>query len=328
MIRTFGILLDLQLKHIEYMREAYEVDAFDTSKNFGRAFEGVTVTATRNRFTRVLHVNMTVDVPKMLNKGDITASDFLIVELKLKEIIDTLYGDDNLYYHHRLTRIDYRYDAVVEDQTIRQVYIDLFKKSYRKKARRLKEMGRINLQGEFEEYGTGLEHVNGSVETAIYDKMSERIEKKKPIKDYERDVLRFEVRLKKDFLAYQKREYDAERKLETYFTNDKYKKMMEKFILETYLVSDFHKYSQALEKIEKSHYSIRRKKSIENFLGIVTRGDLSSPQKSMSPATFKNRLTECNELGFHPITIPNTWKHVADCLGNPLAPLCKKINEE
>ncbi|MBE1556008.1 hypothetical protein [Sporosarcina limicola] len=68
------------------------------------------------------------------------------------------------------------------------------------------------------------------------------------------------------------------------------------------------------------------KKSLESFIGMVTRGDLTTPQRSMSPRTFRNKLKNFKELEMHPITIPVRWKHVPDVLPNPLGTLDSEVS--
>lgn len=328
MLHTIRIAFNLQTEHIRHLQDAYGIDPMDVGRYFGSVFDGKTVTIHRSPFNGNLSASVIADIPELLRKGDITEQDYSEVKAGLTNLMEVVFGDRNLYRQHRLMRVDYRYDVVVKDPFIRQAYVDLFSKSYRKKGRRLKKMDRINIQGIFEEYDTGLEHVNDSVETTVYDKEAERLDKNMPVKEYEKDVLRFEVRLKEDFLAHRKRYYGIPRSLEEYFSEKMYKEFMSQYILETYLSQDFMRFSSAINVVEDSAFTNRRKKAIAAFLRTVSRGDLSSPQKSMSPSTFKNRLTDCEESRFHPITIPNYRKDLPDLLVNPLASLEVEINKE
>ncbi|MBY0221776.1 hypothetical protein [Sporosarcina aquimarina] len=326
MVHTFRLVFKLWRKHVWFLRNAYDIDAMEVGKYFGDTFNGVTLTVYRRPNKQALYLSLIVDAPLMLDKGEITEGDLLEIEGRLMEILTVMFGDQKLYHQHQLMRIDYRFDSIIEEASVRKAYVDLYNKSYRKKARRLKKSGRINVQGFYEEYETGVEHKNGSVETAVYDKMAERRAKKKPIKAYEKDVLRFEVRLKEKFMSYQKGEYEVPRELKVYFSKEKYRQMMYQYILGTYLTKDFVRYSLAVGYVERSQFGKQVQKAITKFLRTVSRGDLSSPQNSMAAATFNRRLAECTELGFHPITIPNSWKHLPDFLENPLSVLESIIN--
>lgn len=318
MIHTFKIIFEMKMKHIRYLQDAYSLDILEVGKFFGQVFEGVTMSTYRQKYKGVLMASMNVDVPLLLGRGDVSEEDLYLVVSRVKEILETVFGDRSLYDTHRLRRIDFRYDAVIEGASVRKAYVDLFSKSYRKKARRLRKTDRINIYGNLVDYETGLEHVNSSVETAVYDKPAERLAKRMPIKPYEKDVLRFEVRLKKDAIAYRKRRYGILNTLESYFTEEMYQQMMTEYILKTYLTEDFKRFSIAVDSVRESRFSVLIKKSLITFLRTVTRGDLSSPQESIAPATFKKRLAECAELNFHPITIPDSRKDLPDFLENPL----------
>lgn len=325
MIHTFRIALHLNSEHIHHLRDAYGIEVLEIGSYLGNGFHGVSISGTRNPFNGILNFSMIIDVPSLFDRGDITVKDLALTEIRIKDILGSLFGDRELYNQHRLMRIDFRYDAIVADKDLREAYIKLFSKSYRRKERRLKELGRLNVQGLFEPYDTGLEHVNHSIESAVYDKMAERIAKKEPIMSYEQNVLRFEVRLKEDFIAYQQRQYGFQRSLKVYFSEEMYQKMMKKYILGTYLTNDFLRYSEGIRRVKESQFSVQKKRALESFLRLVSRGDLSSPQKSIAPATFNSRLADYEALHFHPVTIPDSWKNMPDHLENPLAFLLKDM---
>lgn len=326
MIHTFKIISDLEAEHVIYMKENHGIETYELCGDLGSSFKGVEVCVVQQPYTNKFLASIFVDVPVMLNRGEITEADLPIITRKLEYVFGSFFGDKNLFHQHRLMRMDYRYDVVVESKEHRDAYIDLFEKSLRKKGHRQRKLGLINVKGKFVEYGTTIEHKNKSIKSMIYDKMTERIIKGEKVELYEKNVLRFEVSLEKDRLYYETKSKGLVRSLDNYFSCWSFVYYMKIYILETYLTQDFYRYANAIEMINESHLTLQRKKSLESFIRKVTRGDLSSPQEVMAPSTFRNKLKDFEEVGVHPITIPNRWKHVPDVFLNPLSPLNSEVS--
>ncbi|MBE1556010.1 hypothetical protein [Sporosarcina limicola] len=208
MIHTFRIISDLEVQHVNYMKEKYRIETYELCGNFGSIFKGVEVCIAKQLYTNKLHASIVVDLPVMLNRGEITNADFPFVTKTLENVFECFFGDKNLFQKHRLMRIDYRYDVIVESKEHRDAYIDLFEKSLQKKGHLQRKLGRFNVKREFVEYGTTIEHKNKSIKSMIYDKMAERIIKGEKVETYEKNVLRFEVALLVDRLYYEKNQMD------------------------------------------------------------------------------------------------------------------------
>lgn len=326
MIHTFKLRVSLEDNHLQYLQDIHGIGFNEVGRTFGTTFKGLTISVVKVPYRNVLNAHFFVDVTEVLDKGDITVKDLPTIKDYLRDTVETVFGDRELYDNHILMRCDYRFDVIIEEEFIRLDYIKLFGKSMKRVGKRNKKQGYQNIYGFFEDYKTGLIHANDSIETIIYDKEAERKKKNKVIASYEKDVLRFEVRLKDDHLNYQYRITGLLKTLDNYFTEVSFNYYVKEYLLKTYLTEDFHKFSQATEQIGRSNLSKICKKSLKKFLTIASRGDLTSPQGSMAPSTFKRRLTECKQLKIHPTTIPNTWKHAPNVLENPLAALEEQVN--
>lgn len=77
---------------------------------------------------------MVIDVPLILNKGNVEESDYEQVERYIKGALSIVYGDEQLFEQHNLSRVDYRFDNEVSDENIRNIYFELFRKLKKKKA--------------------------------------------------------------------------------------------------------------------------------------------------------------------------------------------------
>ncbi|TQR17703.1 hypothetical protein [Psychrobacillus vulpis] len=326
MIHTFKLRLSLEEKHLQYLQDIHGIGIYEVGRTFGTTFKGLTISVVNVPYRNDLNAHIFVDVTEVLDKGDITVRDLPTIEAYLRDIVETVFGERALYDNHILMRFDYRFDVIILGELKRLDYIKLFGKSMRQIGKRHKKQGYHNIYGFFEDYQTGLIHTNDSIETIIYDKVAERKKKNKVIASYEKDVVRFEVRLKEDHLNYQFRITGLLKTLDNYFNDASFNYYVEKYLLKTYLTEDFYKFSKAINQIEKSNLSIICKKSLTKFLTIVSRGDLTSPQRSMARSTFNRRLLECKQLKVHPTTIPNTWKHAPNVMENPLAALAEYVN--
>src|SRR5690606_7363491 len=77
---------------------------------------------------------MVIDIPLILNKGNVEESDYEQVERYIKRALSIVYGDEQLFENHNLSRVDYRFDIEVSDENIRKIYFQLFRKLKKKKA--------------------------------------------------------------------------------------------------------------------------------------------------------------------------------------------------
>jgi len=225
-----------------------------------------------------------------------------------------------MFDEHYLIRFDYRLDKKVEGKEVRKLYNDLYKKTCRKMGHMHKITGKKQDNGEFEKYDTSMYHSQKSIHTILYDKEAERHDKGEIVEKWEKDVMRFEVRLLKEHLknrSKKSRVYPLERKIKSYFKQGLFDEYVENYLIKAYLPGDFY----TLENAEKMVHTTKlisltstMKDRMKVFLRKVSTYDLTVPKKEMSPATFRGRLKHLKEMNMHPVTIPKTKTHIASFL--------------
>lgn len=240
---------------------------------------------------------MVIDVPLVLNKGNVEESDYEQVECYIKGTLSIVYGDEQLFEQHNLSRVDYRFDIKVSDENIRNIYFELLRKLKKKKGHLEKKL-----------YLSSQYHQCKSIHTIFYDKERERRDKNEHVELWERGMMRFEVCVKKDHLKYKKYKKEEQPFLKDYFKNEKYTNYMNKYILNICPTGDFYSYPRLEAMIAAMDLTIREKSEMKKFAKYVSKGNLDTPAKYCSDNTNRKYLKLFNEHGINPITIPPKYK--------------------
>lgn len=96
------------------------------------------------------------------------------------------------------------------------------------------------------------------------------------------------------------------KKLKEYMKEDVYRNYFRKYMSPIYHPGEFYKIEEARKRIRNSSLSDSNKNKLIEFLKQVSSHSIDTPLKSMTKATFRNRLEMLSQLGINPIPIPKT----------------------
>lgn len=211
MIHTFSMYANLEMENIELCCGVVSADynmASDIISNKSKGF-----TANISKQYGGWKLFLIVDVIKLLGRSDIYERDYLQVQNIINGFSMHFFGE---ILDFVLTRIEYRHDALL-DKAEREFLLRRYKKIIDKYYFAKKNI-----------YDTSVYHSNKSKSKIVYDKESERDAKGISIESYEKDILRYEVKLLNGHLYYQMDTYNIDRTLENYWKADMFRKYFTK----------------------------------------------------------------------------------------------------
>ncbi|WP_419893160.1 hypothetical protein [Oceanobacillus kimchii] len=319
MIHTLKMYLPIPYQDVQELNKRFNIKSFELNKFIEGRFPGVTMSLSAIGKGQ-WKLSMFIDVIELLNKPNITETDYPEVENSIRRILINLFLHSSAYNDHVLQRIDYRYDVCINNQLIRQLLLDIYKKTTRMYKRQNKILGYIDKETKkYKSYKTTVDHTSGSLKSTVYLKNEERIAKGEVPKYYEKDIIRFEIQLKEDHMYYQERKGQRSRKLWEYMKDDLYKKYYDARIFSIFFKGDFHKIGHARKIINDSTLSSSYKRKLVDFLKKVSSYDVSTPLKNMSKKTLNSRLEMLQNLGINPILIPKNYSNAPSMIINPLS---------
>lgn len=294
-----------------------------------------------------------VDLLERTEDGVIVAEDYKLIQAHIQELEQQLFDFPDR--HFILNRIDYRVDLKVENKEHRKILFKLWRKiakSYgRLKKRTKKNTTKVQRDGKEiyrseKAYQTTIYLASKSLVVCLYDKEEERKSKGIEPLPYERDVIRFEVRLMRNHLAYKAREEKEqekkkkketrERSLEAYMEKECFDEYIKKYVLNIFGTEDFHKLDVIKSKLIEAGIKNAQRDKLINFINIIARagvegvisyrGTKSKKKGSCSRYTMKRYRQILSELGIHIISLPLKTKGVGNILENPLGKW--KMNNE
>lgn len=320
MLHTAKFYCSLQNEEVSDLVQKFNVEAHLLSKEIDEVFPGITTAFTKRTFNWSLSIY--VDLIKLLGKSDLTESDADAADNKIKRFLKFVFEDEGKDI--TLTRIDYRFDAVIPNKQHRQLLLRLYRKSYETHHFKKKD----------DRYKTSLYFNSKSTSIIAYDKEEERNAKLQPIEAYEKDVLRFEVRLLNRHLNYKKRSAGLAKNLKNYMTEAFWKEYMTKQISPFLQGGSFYKINIAHKLIQNSGLKPKDKEGLREFLCDISISGFKNIQKwektdisgrkvqKYKEYLIKKRLQQLNELGINPLLIPKNEKvdlGPAKKIENPLA---------
>ncbi|UOQ49619.1 hypothetical protein MUN88_05935 [Gracilibacillus caseinilyticus] len=318
MIHTMKMYLPIHYQDVQELNKRFDIKSFEVNKFFEGKFPGVTMSLSAMGKGK-WKLSMFIDVIELLNKPDITESDYPNIEKKIRGILVYLFLHSSAYNEHVLQRIDFRYDVCVNNPAIRQLLLDIYKKTTRMYKRQNKIIGYIEKETKkYTPYETTVDHTSGSVKSTVYLKNEERIAKGEFPKHYEKDIIRFEIQLKENHMYDQERYGHRPRKLWAYTKDDLYREYFNDRIFPIFFTGDFYKIDLARKIIYDSALSSSFKRKLVQFLKKVSSFDVSTPLKNMSKKTLNNRLEMLENLGVNPILIPKNHPNSPSHIKNPL----------
>ncbi|MEK4387899.1 hypothetical protein MKZ25_19400 [Solibacillus sp. FSL W7-1464] len=274
------------------------------------------------------YLSLFVDAVALLQKSDITETDYREIKLNILECLILLFNHATHYDSHILARLDYRFDVTIENKQLRKLYFHLIKKHVEKYRHQIKCTGKKNASGEFEDFNTTVYHNSQSVVTTAYDKEAERFAKRCKLQPYEKDVIRFEVRLLYNHLYYKasKRcKTPIPMKLESYFKESVYYSYLKSYLLSIYPQGDYYKYAYAEKWIGYAPLKATDKALLKEFLKKSAYKSLSTAKRSYSKYVYNKMLNYLGDLNINPITIPKNYPQAPRHFKNPLNDLYTKF---
>ena len=231
--------------------------------------------------------------------------------MKVK-IIDSNLEDYNKEF--KLSRIDYRYDMVVENLEVRKVLFNIYNKYFNKAA----YMKKVDIRKKYKTSNAdvSIRYKNGSKALNIYDKEEERRARNQPVMKYERAVIRFEGQVNTSRINYLNRKYGLKSKLKDYFTEDMYNICMKDSIIKVIYMGNYYNKYHAFKIIDNSDNTSKEKENMKGFLLAVA--NMRSLEKGKKE--YKNRyrkiLKNLEKLNINPILIPKNY--LITYISNPI----------
>lgn len=331
MLHSFELLLPINYEDVRHLFYMYGVKV-DRYEYFGAAVEklndrlkarfnayGIRWISSQGKGTWYLHLK--VDAIKILGRSDITDNDYDAVEADIRIFLIKHFGHTAYFKSHRLTRIDYRFDAVVPDPKERELLFHLLEKTTKKYGFKKKIKYGLDENGNPIKYETSQYHKCESVELFIYSKEDERKAKGEKIEPYDRNRVRYELRLKNEHLNGMTRDDKGTgrpKKLKAYFSNTLSQQYLTKHVFPIVYKGDYYKITEAEKIIENSSFSKLKKEKLRSFLVTISKGSIDTPiKKGMSKPTFRQYLRDLESIGVNPILIPKNRSDFPSCLKNP-----------
>lgn len=193
------------------------------------------------------------------------------------------------------------------------LYNKLAKKyAHLKKCNRKKKENEDVTEGAYE---TTLYFNSKSIQLTVYDKMTERNQKGEKIEEYEKNILRFEVRLCNSHLKYNKYQKNMDRCIDPYFKEDVYDQYMENYLRRVFGWGDYYNIREVRKILKKATITIKDKEEVEAFLIQVSKRGMEDvigyrPEKKVSSKKGYSRyqinkyLKILKELNINHILIP------------------------
>lgn len=254
-----------------------------------------------------------VDFIELLGRPTIVPEDINEILERINKIVRAVL---NRCFELELNRIDYRYDVVIVSKKARRLLVKLLKKG----------LDKSNYMKKIDRYKGGVRYYAKSKTNNIYDKENERNDKGEEIKDYEKNIMRFEAQVKKPHLRYKKIKYNIQLELEEYFRFEKYKEYMEKMIVKAVGKGDFYNFYHAKKIINNSSIKDKYKDEIIEFLNYTSKKrSLSKTKEKYGRYKYDKYINILQELGINPIIIPE--KEKVTHLPNPLRELISLFEE-
>lgn len=279
MLHTVEILFPINYQEVQHLFSKHQIkleylNYFEAgikqlNKSIKKEFQCYSVTWLSSIGNAEWNLHVKIDILKMLGRSNITEKDYNLVEADIRRFLFYQFGHSAHYDNHILTRIDYRYDVEIPDEKHRELIFHLFEKYTNTYFYKQKIKWGKDETGKPVKYETSQYHKNKSVEFIIYDKEEERNAKIKngenlKIAPYEKNVIRYELRLKNRHLNSMKRADKGKarpKKLKVYFNDHLFKQYMSKHILPIIRKGDYYKITKAEKIIENSHFTRNKKAS-------------------------------------------------------------------
>lgn len=253
-----------------------------------------------------IRLHFVIDFIKLLNNETITENDYHSIEEHIKGYLFFLLQDMSVIDRVVMIRIDYRHDVRLP-KDIRNLILFLYKKTAEKHRH----------QKKYDQHKTTIYFNSKSVQVTCYDKEEEVIANGRRIEPYEKDVLRFEVRLQNRHLKHMKYKKGKEKWLEEYFQQDLFERYMTQYLESIIFKGDYYKINKAKTIINQSPYTEAEKEQLIEFLKYVSKNGIEKAKKTHSRYLYKKFILQLKSLNINPILIPKNRQDFPSFLKNP-----------
>jgi hypothetical protein len=185
-----------------------------------------------------------------------------------------------------------------------------------------------NASGKFEKYKTTIYHSSRAIVTTAYDKEAEREAKNCEVQEFEKNVVRFEVRLNSPHIRYKASERcpkPISMKLVNYFKEELYFEYLRNYLASIYVEGTYYKFTEIERILQGASLSSSDKALLREFLLKTSSYSLSTPKKHISPYKYKKALRLLKSLGINAVCIPKNYPKAPKRLDNPLNDLFAKL---
>lgn len=255
----------------------------------------------------VWRFNLVVDFIKLLNKSEISENDYEEIEKRLEKIIIYIFKDMSKYVEIILKRIDFRKDVVIENKEKRELLLKIYKKARKK----------VNKKEKNIKFDSTIYFSNSSIVVIIYDKTKEREDKNLIVNEYEKNILRLEIRLFPKHLTYKKKSAKIDRTLKSYLKNDIFVEYINKHVVPILQKGNHYKI-KIIESMlnENDNIKLKDKNEIINFLNYISKYGFDSvinkpddnKKCKYSRYTCKKYIKILSELNINVLIIPSREK--------------------
>lgn len=332
MIHTVELLFPLEYTEVKRLFFKYNVNP-ERFEKFGGAvkqlkqemkkqgeFSAYSITWISCKGNGSWNIHLKIDVLKIVGRSLFTEDEYENVEADIRKFLISQFGHSSYFNNHRLTRVDYRFDVIIKNESYRNLIFHLFEKytekyGFKVKVKWGKDEDKAPLKYETSQY-----HHSKSVEFIIYSKNEEREAKNEKLEAYEENVIRYELRLKNDHLNGMARSDKGKarpKKLKEYFKDELYFGYMKKHIYPIIGKGDYYKITKAEKIIENSHFSRKKREKLRAFLVKISENSIDAPKKHLHEKTHKKYLKDLESIGINPILIPKNRKDYPSFMKNP-----------
>ncbi|MGL5676407.1 MAG: hypothetical protein ACRDDX_08325 [Cellulosilyticaceae bacterium] len=305
MIHTIQLYTALTLDQVKTIEEAYKLDIKEITKQVEVNYEGVVINFFSSNLNHTYFISLFIDAVKLLGTADIRATDCIYIQKVIDAITDDLQLPTECLFN--LTRIDYRLDIAIKNKTEREFMFKLYNKLFTKyrflKMCNRKKINKSSGVTTTEPFKSTVYFSSKSVTVTVYDKEKEREAKSEAPEDYEKDILRFELRLNNKHLNYKKKK-GIPKTLQFYMNEKTYEEYMQHYLYSIFGKDDYYNLREARKIMEQKLVKEKDKKEIEAFLIRVSKSSLEGVRKDYSHYKIKKILNLLNDLEINPILIP------------------------
>ncbi|MCB2298887.1 hypothetical protein [Clostridium tagluense] len=289
---------------IEYIEEIYGGSViYKDAKKFTLEMNNIKITIIKSNIYG--YTGMKIDFIKLLNKPNLGSSDLNEIYKKIYTVLEPMCRDSKFPI---LKRWDFRLDVKFNDTYEK----DLIYKLYDKTTTKLYGLNRTKFINDSicnnnYNYYYKTNAINSSITLNLYDKQNERFDKEIEPKAYEKNVIRYEVQLRKRHIDYNNYKKAYKREIDSYLDEDLFMFYMEKYIKPIVYFSDYYDIYSAKKIINAGVTRKDERKKLINFLTLVSRNNIDKAKEIYTTHVFKHCINVLDKLGINPVLIPKHY---------------------